>query len=111
MNDFFMIMGKYVMMRDRSFRIKSKKDAEDIADEIRRGNNFCYFLPLMGKNGGTITIHWDNGTERYTVSAMCPGWVRKENASPCDIINYIWKDRKMINDHFRNIEAQTNETA
>jgi hypothetical protein len=99
------------MLHDRPFRIKSKKDAEYVAGEIKRGNNFNYFLPLMGKNGGTVTIQWNNDAGRYTVLAACPGWISNEEASPCDIIDYIWKDRKMINDHFRNLEAQATKTA
>lgn len=91
------------MAHDRKFQIRSKKDAEHLADEIKRGKDLHYFLPLMGINGGTIAIQWNQDTSRYTVSASCPGWLSQENASSCDIIDYIWKDRKVINTHFRNI--------
>lgn len=98
-------------MADHSrFQIRSKKDAERLAEDIRHGKDLHYFLPLMGVNGGIVEIHWNHNTGRYTVSASCPGWLSQEDASPCDIVDYIWKDRKMINSHFRNFEYDMADT-
>lgn len=99
-----MLIRGCIMTRDKRFRIRSKKDAEHLADEIRHGKDLYYFLPLMGINGGTIAIQWNHDARRYTVSESCPGWLSQEDASPCDIIEYIWKDRKVINAHFHNLE-------
>lgn len=46
------------MAHYKRFQIRSKKDAERIADDIRHGKDLHYFLPLMGVNGGIVEIRY-----------------------------------------------------
>ena len=94
------------MADHKRLQIRTKKDAARLAEDIRRGKESHYFLPLMGVNGGIIDIHWNHDTGRYTVSASCPGWLSQEEASPNDIIDYIWKDRKVINAHLSTFRSE-----
>ena len=90
------------MVHHKRFQIRSKKDAGRLAEDVRNGKDLQYFLPLMGVNGGIREIHWNHDTGQYKVSASCPGWLSREDASPYDIVDYIWNDRKAINSHFRD---------
>ncbi len=94
------------MAKKRSFQIRSKEDARYLAEEIKyHGTSFLYYAPLMGINGGMMTIRCNSDRKKCTISASASGWQNREETSMHDIVEYIWKDRKLINQELRYSES------
>jgi len=94
------------MAKKRIFQIKSKEDAGFFATEIKHyDSGFHYYLPLMGVNGGMRTVRWYPERDIFCVATSTPGWENREEGSLPDTIEYLWKDRKLINAELRYIES------
>jgi hypothetical protein len=90
------------MAKKRIFQIRSKKDARYLAEEIKHyGASFYYYVPLMGINGGMMTIRCSPDQQNYTIISSASGWQKDTETSMKDMIDYIWKDRKLINEELR----------
>ncbi|MBT8489756.1 MAG: hypothetical protein KJN62_01780 [Deltaproteobacteria bacterium] len=90
------------MAKKRMFQIRSKKDAKYLAEEIKHyGVSFYYYVPLMGISGGMMTIRCSPDQQNYTIVSCASGWQEDTETSMKDMIDYIWKDRKLINEELR----------
>jgi hypothetical protein len=94
------------MAKKRVFQIRSKADARYFAEEIRYyGTSFHYYAPLMGVSGGMMTISFDPDHNTCTVLASTSGWQMREDITMPDIVEYLWKERKLINAELRYKET------
>jgi len=83
----------------RLFQIKSKQDARYFAEKIRSEHvNFSYYAPLMGVSGELLTIQRTPEGSLLTVFSTVSGWRTDEGRPIADIVDFIWKDRKSINE-------------
>ena len=90
------------MAKKRTFQIRSKKDARYLAEGIKQyGASFYYYVPLMGISGGMMTIRCSPDQQSYTIISSASGWKKDTQTSMKDMIDYIWKDRKLINEELR----------
>jgi tryptophan synthase alpha subunit len=93
------------MNKKRIFQIRSKKDAGYLAVKIKQSDSgFHYYLPLMGVTGGMTSITWYPKRKKYTMSSSAPGWQNHKETSMRHIVEYLWKDRKLINAELRHVE-------
>ena len=93
------------MAKKRKFQIRSKDDARYLAEEIRYfGSSFLYDVPLMGINGGMMTVSCDRNQDTCTVLSFTSGWHQSEEVTMRDFIEHLWKDRKLINAELRYVE-------
>lgn len=94
------------MSKKRIFQIRSKDDARYLAEEIRYfGRSFYYDVPLMGINGGMMTVSCDRNQNTCTVLSSTSGWQQSEEVTMRDFIEHLWKDRKLINAELRYIDS------
>lgn len=93
-------------MKTRIFQIKSKTDANFLSKQIQaRQRGFSYYLPLLGIKGGYVTIRWCNGRGVYTISSNGAGWQMKEEIPSDHMVDYLFHERKFINEGLRHLES------
>ena len=96
-----------MMVRKTVFQIRTKEDARYLASEIREhGYSFYYYVPLMGVSGGIMTIECPYGRRRCTLFSTGSGWQNQEGQAISDIVDYIWKERKLINAELKHPESE-----
>ena len=89
------------------FQIRSKRDARYFAEQIRSDTlGFTYFASLMGVSGGVVTIECPMERREYKLSSYGAGWRNEERKPISDIVDYIWKDRKLINEELRYSDSE-----
>ncbi|MBN2686653.1 MAG: hypothetical protein JXR85_00610 [Deltaproteobacteria bacterium] len=94
------------METKRKFQIRSKDDARYLAEEIRYfGKSFHYYVPLMGVNGGMMTVRCERDQDTCTVFASTSGSQQTEEVTMRDFIEHLWKDRKLINAELRHVDS------
>jgi len=94
------------MEKKRIFQIRSKDDARYLAEEIRYfGRSFYYDVPLMGISGGVMAVSCNSSQDRCTVLSSTSGSQQSEEVTMGDLIEHLWKDRKLINAELRYLES------
>ena len=89
------------------FQIRSKRDARYFAEQIRGDTvGFTYFASLMGVSGGVVSIECPPDRREYTLSSTGAGWRNEERKPISDIVDYIWKDRRLINEELRYSDSE-----
>lgn len=90
------------MAKRNKFQIRSKKDAKCFVEELKNSSReFSYELPLMGISGGVVTVRFITQQKEGKIISSSSGYHNVKSCSFPGIVNFIWHDRKHINEELR----------
>jgi len=96
------------MKKKHVFQIKSKKDAQYLAKKIKNSSQEFYFhVPLVGgMEGSFMTIRCDAASDICSIYSSIPGSGNQEEKVITEVVDYLWKERKLINAELRNPDSE-----
>ena len=82
--------------------IKSKKDAKEMVERIKKHGDLSYRNRFVGVNGGMVMFCYNAESDSFTKKSQGPNWFDlPEKKTENEVIRHIWENRVEINKNIR----------